>query len=152
MSFPCAENTDSDLIFIIGRVFHTLYTQTITVYHKLYNIDLYKFPAIGAYLYNPSDNQWHNISSVPCPMNKPRLYDKYSCTYLKTQNTVLTGIENCTAAFNLSSWTWTSFDLPLENGVLFKNDMEDDIVYYIGNNTEDSSNIYTVSITIHCES
>ena len=146
MSFPCSVNTNSDLIFVIGREFKTLSSKPIDEFFTSYDIDLYKNPSIGSFLYNPLTYQWRNVSQhFPCPMHKPNILDKYSCTFLQAQNMVLTAIENCTAAFNMTSWSWTSFDLPLENGVLFASDIDDQSVYYMASKEDNTSNIYTVS-------
>ena len=140
MSYPCVENTATDLIFIIGRVFNVTANAGGTYNHNL-NIN----PAIEAYLFSPVTSKWINVNDIPCTMNESRRINKYTCTFLKSQNVVITVIENCTAVFNMTLMEWTEFDAPLKNGVVFKNNMEDNIVYYIAKYAMNSSNIYIVS-------
>ena len=133
--YPCTQHVNNETIFIFGEEWkHHPKAESSGVADRL----------TKAYLYNETSMKFSNISGSPCNIVNATISGQYSCSFLKSDNMVIIAVENCGAALNLTSLSWTLIPLPLKNGILFNADWSYQGVYYISSHNDTQSHIYSV--------
>ena len=141
--FPCTLNVNEELIFMIGMDESALMSNNDGANF----ITILSNQTLAAYIFNQSNESWTYLGhDFPCQFDQT-IHTRFTCAYLRHEQSIVAGIDFCTAILNLSTFTWTShIRMRYKNGVLFNIDQNQESVVYIGSNNINGSHVSMVNI------
>ena len=123
--FPCILDINGNKIFMIGPS----WTSDESV----------------AYIYNQVTAKWTHLGfNYPCQKYQSHI-DRFTCAYLKHENSIISGVNDCVAILNLTSLHWSSMMMPHKSCILFNSNSYNAFVFFIGTDKINGSEIYMVS-------
>ena len=141
--FPCAINIDEEIIFIIGPHV-TSASDSITAQSPS--------SSLVYYLFNQTNQTYVNVTETfPCEFAQ-LANTKVTCAYLGQENSVVVGVDYCTAVLNLTSLNWiinSTSRMEYQNGVIFNHDEAYESAIYIGSKAiNGTSAVYQVGSVV----
>lgn len=100
------------------------------------------------YIYNTQTEKWTNVTqNFPCQKLASLLY-KYTCAYMRPLKSVILSVDECIPILNLTafptSWIWSSINAPMDTGIVFNTNDDENNVIFIGNDGGNQSEIHMV--------